>query len=211
MKSPRPCGGFSRGFTLVEILIVIAILAVLGAVAISSAARSIDRARCLVDANNLRAIHGAVVSRAVENNDIAYTKAEIGGAAGYRQWDDPLSLCQVLKDYLSAEDAWLSPKSTQQQKRYKNSYVWSVNSNIAYSDTTLATEDNPAPGKFSLLKKPVLLAFNSYCYTLPAGVNRYQSSALSTAPRNYWFRPWNGGKSINRIYTDGHVELFNQP
>jgi type II secretory pathway pseudopilin PulG len=196
---------------MVEMIVVISILAVLAIIVITGIARMIDRAKCVVDAGKLRAIHGAVASRALENNDIAYTRDEIGGGAGYRQWDDPLSLCQVLSDYLPGEDAWLSPKPTKSQRRFKNSYAWSVNTQIAFTDTATPTDNNPLPGKFSRIPKPILLAFNSYCYTLPAGFNRYQSSALSPAPRNYWYRPWNGGKSINRVYTDGHVESFDQP
>ncbi len=211
MRNPEPESSRRPGFTLTELMVVALIVLTLAVITITGITRLMDRAKCVVDANKLRGIHRAVVSRATENNDIAFTKEEIGGSPAYREWRDPLSLCQVLHDYLPGEDAWTSPKATKAQIRFKNSYAWSTNYQIAYDPTSTPSERNPTPGRYSAIPKPILLAFNCYCYTLPAGFNRYQSSALQVAPRNRWYRPWNGGKSVNRLWTDGRVESFDQP
>ena len=58
-----------RGFTLVEMLVVIAIIAVLISVIIPTATSSIDRAKAAADAANLRSVLGQADILLLDNSD----------------------------------------------------------------------------------------------------------------------------------------------
>ena len=71
--------GSRRGFTLVEMLVVIAIIAVLVAVVIPTVSSSTAKAKAATDAANLRAIYGEaniVVLQSGEDNAIETVQAE---------------------------------------------------------------------------------------------------------------------------------------
>ncbi|MCB1133143.1 MAG: type II secretion system protein, partial [Verrucomicrobiae bacterium] len=120
----HPAMKLRPGFTLVELLVAIAVIAVLATITFLLGSRMIERANHVVDIGKMRNINSGILARACENNGIAYSRKEVGNSS-YRAWDDSLSLCKVLEEYLPGEDAWLSPVSTGFQERNKNSYAWS--------------------------------------------------------------------------------------
>lgn len=187
-------------------LVVFSVLAVLAVVIYQMGSRAIERARHAVDIGKMRAINSAIIARALENNGIAYTKQETGNSV-YREWRDPMSLCQILNNYISGEDAWISPSSTSRHRKYKNSYAWSQGSKISFD------LDNPTKSyRFDQVTKPqsVITLWNNFGYTLPSGYNRPESNTLGPklASKNFHYRPWNRGTAINWFYLDGHVETF---
>lgn len=194
------------GFTLTEVIVVISIIAVLALIGFRAGSRTIEKARWVVDIGKMRGINSAMIARSMENNGIAYTKQETGNSV-YREWKDPMSLCQVLKDHLPGEDAWLCPTSTSRHKVYKNSYAWSQSPKISYD------LDNPEKSfRTSQIDDPstVLTLWNNFGYTLPSGFNRPESNTVGPkqAPKNFHFRPWNGKTAVNWFYLDGHVKTF---
>jgi prepilin-type N-terminal cleavage/methylation domain-containing protein len=206
MITHRSRSASPSGFTLPEILVVFVIIAVLCAIGFQTSTRSIEKARWVVDLGKMRGINSAMVSRAVENNDIAYTKQETGNSV-YREWKDPMSLCQVLQDYITGEDAWLSPSANSRHKTYKNSYAWSQGSKISFD------LQNPEKSyRMSQVENPagVLTLWNNFGYTLPSGFNRPESNSVGPkqAPKNYHYRPWNGKSAVNWFYLDGHAKTF---
>ena len=60
-----------KGFTLIEMLAVIAIIAVLVSIIIPAISTSTDKAKAAADAANLRATLGALNSEVMLNNDLA--------------------------------------------------------------------------------------------------------------------------------------------
>ena len=185
------------GFTLVELLVAIAVIAVLATITFLLGSRMIERANLVVDIGKMRNINSGILARACENNGIAYSRKEVGNSS-YRAWDDSLSLCKVLEEYLPGEDAWLSPVSTGFQERNKNSYAWSRAANV--TENRIDTVDNP---------QNTITIWNSYCYTLPSVRNVPDGGTNGgprTAPRQYWSKPWKRGTAVNWFYLDGHVE-----
>ena len=61
MKHPTPPRRKKQGFTLIEMLIVVAIIAILVAVSIPLVNGSLERARCATDAANERAAKGEIL------------------------------------------------------------------------------------------------------------------------------------------------------
>lgn len=196
----------ATGFTLGETLTIILILSALAILIFQMASRSIERAHHAVDILKMRHIHSAIVARAMENNGIAYTKQETGNSV-YRQWDDPMSLCQILSGFLSGEEAWMSPSANSRHRKYRNSYAWSQARKISFDlenpeKSQRTTQiDNPAT---------VLTVWNNFCYTLPSGFNRSETNSVGPKPAaaNFHHRPWNRRTAVNWFYLDGHVETF---
>lgn len=196
----------SRGLTLTEILVVLAVVAVLVIIGLSLGSRAIERTKHTADIMKMRQINSSILARATENNGIAYTKQETGNSV-YRQWDDPMSLCQVLKDYIS-EDAWVGPGAIARHKKYKNSYAWSQAAKISYDS------ENPGKGyHIDQIDNPgnVVTIWNNFCYTLPSGFNRPESNSVgpkAVTNKAQQFRPWKRKTASNWFYLDGHVETF---
>jgi len=188
-----------RGFTLVETLVVIAIITVLVFVSFRMLQRARERAAWAVDVGNMRTIGTAIVGRGMENSrGIIYTKADVGNSS-YRAFEDPLSLCQVLKDYVSSEAVWRNPAAHRRLKPYRNSYAWSINATLL--STPVAGLDSP--------DKKILL-WNNFCYTMTS-VNNVSEGSTGGPPRastNYYAYPWNRGKDANWLYLDLHIETF---
>jgi prepilin-type N-terminal cleavage/methylation domain-containing protein len=186
----------SRGFTLTELLVVLVILAVLALIVFQVSSHTINRAKHAVDITRMRHIGSAVIARSVENNGRAYTKDEIGNSM-YRAWRDPLSLCQVLDDFLPGEEAWLSPAANKRQRNVGNSYAWSVAPNLTAK--TLSQIEKP---------QNTIVLWNNFGYTLPSvhGVPEGNTAGPRQAPRQYHYRPWNRGRAVNWYYLDGRIE-----
>lgn len=187
-----------RGFTLTEMLVVFVIIAVVALLAFQLTSRSIEKAKFAVDLGQMRQIGSAMIARSVENNDRCYSKDEIGNSM-YREWQDPLSLCQVLNEYLPGEAAWIGPAANKRQKNYKNSYAWSVSPNL----TTKNLSQIASP-------RNTILLWNNFGYTLPSVYNVPEGSTAGPrqAPKQYHHRPWNRGRDVNWFYLDGHAETF---
>lgn len=187
-----------HGFTLTEVLVVIAIIAVVALMAFHFASRALERAKFAVDLGQMRQIGSAIIARSVENNDRCYSKDEIGNSM-YREWKDPLSLCQVLDEYLPGETSWIGPAANKRQKTYQNSYAWSVAANLTTKNISQISNSNNT-----------ILLWNNFGYTLPSVYNVPEGPTAGPrqASKQYHYRPWNGGKKVNWFYLDGHVETF---
>lgn len=198
-SSPKPAR-HGRGLTLLEILIVMVIVAVVAAIAFTVGSRTIEKAKWVSDVSKMRLINNSILARATENNDIAYTKEETGNSV-YREWEDPMSLCQILREYMEANGGWLSPSASARHKKFKNSYAWSQAAVISYDPVKniRLSSENP---------RSVLTIWNNFGYTLPSGFNRPEANKVgpTQAPKNFHQKPWNYKKEANYFYLDGHVE-----
>lgn len=94
MKSPHPRKKRSRGFTLAEILIVVAIIALLGALAVPAALRAYKTAVASKAAAHLKAFEDAIIKFHAETNRLPL----IGDpAAGGLSTDFPVELEGMIR------------------------------------------------------------------------------------------------------------------
>ena len=79
-----------KGFTLAELLIVVAIIAVLVAIAIPVFTSQLEKAREATDAANLRAAYAEIMAEAVtKDTDVTYTKT-VKQTQTKTGWDNPI-------------------------------------------------------------------------------------------------------------------------
>ena len=75
---PLPVSPSSSGFTLIELMIVAAILGALAALAIPNLQRAVERARITAAIGDISAIQQAAQEYALENNEYPASLADIG-------------------------------------------------------------------------------------------------------------------------------------
>ena len=91
----------SKGFTLMEMLIVVAIIAILVAIAIPTFSNQLEKAREATDMANIRAAYAEVMASALtgeEGTDVTYTEA-----AG--TWVKEVNATQKVADWQTAGGA----------------------------------------------------------------------------------------------------------
>ena len=171
---------------MVELLVVTSVTLILGSIIFTVGARFREKTRKVVCIGKMRQIGSAVAARAMENNDIPYTKDEVGNSF-YREWRDPLSLCQVLGGYLSGHEVWMSPGAPERLTEFQNTYCWSVSNRIT------SRESN---GGFSKLRPGDSILWNNFNLTIPSVFNVPEPSNRA-GPRNpgarYRIIPWSDG------------------
>jgi prepilin-type N-terminal cleavage/methylation domain-containing protein len=185
-----------RGFTLIEILVVVVVGLVLAAGSLVAFTKIKEKANCVRCANQMRQIGGAALTRAGDNNGRVYTREEIGNSS-FRVWDDSLSLCQLLEPYLGDKQIWMSPGAHPRLVPFENSYAWSRASGI--TDGPLATVANPGN---------TVLLWNNHTFTMPSAKNVPEGSngGPRNANRSLYFYPWKSRTALNWLYLDGRVE-----
>lgn len=103
MKTPKtsqPTRHLQRGFTLTELLVVIAIIAVLASLAFMATRKIRDSASAAVDASDLRTIGASVMLYASDNNILPTTSGGVGPEFN----SSSNSLSGALAPYLGYED-----------------------------------------------------------------------------------------------------------
>ena len=189
----------ARGFTLSELLVTTVVLLVLATLVFHLGANLREKSRKVVCIGKMRQIGSAVAARAMENNDIPYTKDEIGNSF-YREWRDPLSLCQVLSGYLDGHEVWMSPGAPKRLAKFENTYCWSVSNR-------LTSRENG--GGYTSLKPGDSILWNNFNLTIPSIYNVPEPSNKA-GPRNpgarYRIIPWSDG--VHHLRADLAVKVI---
>lgn len=132
-------GGFASGrsgFTLVEILVVVGIVAILGALTIPVLASSIRKQDDVVCLSNLRQIGLGIQLFAADNNGNLPGPLYI---AQYPWYNDPVQLCWQLTNYLPVDrtttkykfrDVFVCPAFRKSLKKLGNAPVYALNINV---------------------------------------------------------------------------------
>jgi general secretion pathway protein G len=90
LRPGRSFGPLGRsGFTLVELLITIAILAVLAAIGVPSYSRYVDRARVAQATGDIRRLEVLIAQFQSDNQRLPASLADIGKAAMLDPWENP--------------------------------------------------------------------------------------------------------------------------
>lgn len=87
-----------KGFTLAELLIVVAIIAVLVAISIPIFTSQLEKAREAVDAANIRAAYAEVASAALTENETKIVSKPIAVKQKKAGWQSSIDFTPELKD-----------------------------------------------------------------------------------------------------------------
>ncbi|MAE66018.1 MAG: hypothetical protein CMJ18_17235 [Phycisphaeraceae bacterium] len=187
-----------RGFTLVDLLVVVAVIALLIAIAIPSVARSIDAARLVVCGNNTRQIVAAAFSHA---ND------HVGS------W-----VLEEDEDRSSANTLWAIGSGGERFMLYgvlHGDYLDERGSAFFCPAASFFTAESTLFGAGNLGVAGTLAMSSYYQRGIPEGGPRTstESGSLSLITDLHGFRgtPDNHGNRVNAAFMDGSVESLWAP
>jgi len=201
-----------RAFSLVEVLVAVAVIGVLAGLLLSSIQFIRERARLLECSNNLRQI-GLATRLYFDATRGLFPSADKPGnfsyrmAPGLRTPNDPDALPEVYgleavyvqKGLLGqASGIWVCPSQPDQQRAWQNTYAFSI--------ATALTKRNPPD------QKTTLFVWDNY--TLYPGLSGFRGPfagyTIPTAKRGNPHPGFQSGSvGYNALYLDGHVEFVD--
>ena len=210
-RLPPRRGRPPTGFTLVELLIVIGIIAVLIGILLPALARGREQARTIICQSNLRQLYASTIIYANTNRD-HFPDADVTGNYSHRLPPDAKSpgdagalpevfgLAAVfdgLGMFPGKSDAWICRSQPEWMQVNRNTYAFSIAKNIAIytskdrrNELELWVWDN-----FTL--KPGLSGFRG----------PFNGYSIPTNQRVFPHQMGKAGKTVNDLYLDGHVSM----
>jgi prepilin-type N-terminal cleavage/methylation domain-containing protein/prepilin-type processing-associated H-X9-DG protein len=222
--SQRPPNNRVAGFTLTEVLVVIAIIAVLAFVTMTMVKRAMDNARSASCVSNLRDLGAAALNYTSENNgclpplcQLDYGKAWTAEAAN-RWWPSFLAGTTDSPGELVYK-TWRCPEARDEDfQKMSKDLVYS--SYVTLKPViTFITPETPRGGmSLALIRYPEkvwmfgdggrpIAAADSNRYQTVAAIERY-SKSWATANRPAFRHK--GGKAAHYVACDGHVETLTR-
>ena len=129
----------SKGFTLMEMLIVVAIIAVLVAIAIPTFTNQLEKAREATDLANLRGAYAQVMAAALTNAESDTTINLVrDGADGAASWSINVAATQTVANWQTKNVKVAGIEMTDANCATKNSKGWTVSYSEATGKATIA-------------------------------------------------------------------------
>lgn len=212
----------NRGFTLTEVLVVIAITAILAAVVLTVTRRAMSSARSAQCINNLRDIGVAALAYTAENNGCLPPLCQLdygsawSPAAANRWWPSFLAGSDSPSKQLVYE-TWRCPESPDYDFQVVSNHVVYSSYTALKPVITFITADNPQGGmRLSQIRNPqkVWMFGDGGRPVGAADSNRYLTVAAIERYGKNWATPnraalrHKGGTHAHYVACDGHVETL---
>jgi prepilin-type N-terminal cleavage/methylation domain-containing protein/prepilin-type processing-associated H-X9-DG protein len=202
VKSSPPL--FHRAFTLIEVLVVMAIIAILAAILVPALNSALERAKATKDMSNLRQIGAATQLYMNDNSDVFPGSATV-------TWMLQLELNQK---YLSAWRVLESPfdtRSTSEAGGANAMISYGINSNVYSSGVAISADKITKPTAFIVFApaqaSTATVSFLGAGTSAPPGVTVF--AAMSTPPgANATGGTHNNRLKINALFADWHAETM---
>ncbi|MCS7091517.1 MAG: type II secretion system protein [Verrucomicrobiota bacterium] len=185
------------GFTLLELLVVIAVVAMLAALLMPTLARAKDGAQRAACISNLRQLAFVYHLYSEEHGNKLPTN-DMLGRSNYRMLADPLGLPSYFRSYCPTNRVWMCPAGRRTLSSNGVNYAWSRAQGLISSNSS-----NYAFDRMSSM----FVVWDNYPYALPSvfGVPEI-TGGPPVITRALWYYPHSGKKKVNWLYLDGHVE-----
>ncbi len=207
------------GFTLVEILTVLAIVAVLAALAFPVILKMQERARIAKSTSNLRAISQAALLMAAENNgslpyEFLWAPGNAFSLAPYLSLPDISERKASIFTCPLMHSSWPALRTPYYSTYAANTFAtrWRRNSSNSVSFSEANMLDAPRPHTRQEIERPSEMFFLTNAvhfvgneesgYYYPERINRF--SFLDAAEERFAFR---GGQIFS--FMDGHIEILS--
>jgi prepilin-type N-terminal cleavage/methylation domain-containing protein len=139
----RHSSGHDRGYTVIELLVVVAIIAIITAIVIPNFLKSKDRATWAVAIANLRSVKSALAFYSVKSPDDTYPGTP---AVTYEQLRDVVQEANLPEDANKAGWEWSPVSYTPSADR--QDYSINIKVDIRNSPSVTLTPDNLYPAEF---------------------------------------------------------------
>ena len=227
MKQPKkPLPGrrekkWCRLFTLIELLIVIAIIAILAAILLPYLAKARLAAHRTTCATNLRQIGSALLLYAADAQD--YLPQDDSNSGVGITWDEWLGLGSYDGRRLTMDEAWANPQKIFQinklyqcpadRRMLENRRSYSANRSACYDYIRTDLRHGAFPGPVSMKVNRIPRPSGTFAISeRHSAGNLLGSDASCTVDYPYQQIPGNGVEyhngRVNWLFVDGHVDDF---
>lgn len=194
-----PARSTAPGFTLLELLVVVAIMAVLAGLLFPLVTRAMDSSYQIKCAGNLRQMSAVYHLYAADHNN-RMPSATMLGNSSYRAFGDPLGLPAYFAPYLSSNKVWMCPRGRVNLRPFQVNYAWSrAQALLAESGSTSAYKSPAA----------TTVVWDNFTYALPSvwGVAEGPGGGPQAVTASLRFYPHAGKSKATYLALDGHVQL----
>ena len=191
--------GASPGFTLLELLVVVALMAVLAALLFPLATRAMDSSYQLKCAGNLRQMSAVYHLYAADHNNRMPSAAMLGNSS-YRAFSDPLGLPSHFGPYLASNKVWMCPRGRVNLRPFQVNYAWSRAQALISESGSTSAYKSPAA---------TTVVWDNFTYALPSvwGVAEGVGGGPQAVTPALRFYPHAGKSKATYLALDGHVQL----